>query len=156
MPDTAITADMLAVVGREGEPWPVEVDRTTIRQYARAIEYHDPVYYDVAAAHAAGYPDLPCPPGFLGRHVWMPGRLDTDTYDLPGADFATSLNGGTRTRTYRRIFAGESLTATFTWTGVRERRGGGGLMIIAESVTTYRDSAREVVAELFETTIFRN
>ncbi len=154
-----ITDEMRAALNKESKPWTVEVERGGVRQYARSAGYTNPVYYDLEAARAAGYPDLPCPPGFFGRDVFIPGKSDPtfsnplDAGEFPVGEHKNILNGGMQTRIYRRIFAGETLTATSKWTDVKEREGSIGKMLIVSNVITYRDSGGQVVATAGETTI---
>ncbi|MEO9254005.1 MAG: MaoC family dehydratase N-terminal domain-containing protein, partial [Tepidiformaceae bacterium] len=46
---------MRAEIGKESTPWTSEVDKTAIRMFARSVGHTDPVFYDEAAAKAAGY-----------------------------------------------------------------------------------------------------
>ena len=39
-----------------------QVGREKIREFATAVKATDPVHHDLAAAQAAGYPDLVAPP----------------------------------------------------------------------------------------------
>jgi acyl dehydratase len=41
------------------------IERSRLRFFAKAIGETNPIYLDVEAARAAGYPDLPAPPTFL-------------------------------------------------------------------------------------------
>lgn len=47
------------------EPGVVTVERGRLALFARVTGQTDPVYTDVAAARAAGHPDLPVPPTFI-------------------------------------------------------------------------------------------
>ncbi len=156
--DSVITEEMRAAVGRESAPWPVEVERGAVRAFARVIGEDDLVYYDLEVAQAAGYPDLPCPAGFLGRPVYIPGKSDTTfsgppTVDFPFGDFTNVLNGGMTLRLARRIFAGERLTSTTAIDSVEERDGRVGRMLIVKTVTRYRDERGETVGETIDTEI---
>jgi acyl dehydratase len=51
-------------IGRETPEFPVEVEKGRIQQFAAAIMETNPVYFDEAAARAAGHPALPAPPTF--------------------------------------------------------------------------------------------
>lgn len=157
--DSIISDEMRAIVDKESDLGVVEVERGAVRQYARSAQYTNPVYYEVEVARAAGYPDLPCPPGFFGRFVFVPGKSD-DTFssplvaeNFPSGIYTKILNGGMRTRIYRRIFAGETLNATVMWTNLKEREGSLGKMLIVDNVTTFRDATGKTVAESAETTI---
>jgi hypothetical protein len=154
-----ISDEMRAALDQESEPWPIEVERGAIRQFARSAGYTDAIYYDIEAAKAAGHPDLPCPPGFLGRYVFLPGKSDATfsnpeaTEGFPVGEFQNILNGGQNVRHFRRIYAGEKLTGTSKFTNLNERMGRLGPMIIVDAVQTFRDEAGQVVAEFRETTI---
>ncbi|MFB4280386.1 MULTISPECIES: MaoC family dehydratase N-terminal domain-containing protein [unclassified Nonomuraea] len=54
-----------SVIGARSPELTVEVERGRLRMFARTIGECDPVYTEVAAARAAGHPDLPVPPTFL-------------------------------------------------------------------------------------------
>ena len=43
---SAITDEMRAAIGKEWEPFTVEVDKTAVRMFARAVGYTDLIYYD--------------------------------------------------------------------------------------------------------------
>ena len=64
-----VTDEMRAEIGKESAPWTCEVDKTAIRMFARSVGHTDPIYYDEAAAKAAGYRSLPCPPATSARPV---------------------------------------------------------------------------------------
>jgi acyl dehydratase len=157
--ESHITDEMRAALDTESAPWMVEVERGAIRQFARSTGSTNPIYYDLEAAKAAGHPDLPAPPGFLGRYVFLPGESDA-TFSNPKAsegfpvgEFQNILNGGQSARTYRRVYAGETLTGTSKFTNLTERQGRLGPMIIVDGVQTFRDNDGKVVAEFRETTI---
>ena len=87
-----ITDELQAVVGVESEPWTYEVTTTSVRAFARGVGYTDPVYFDEAAARAAGYRSLPCPPTYLGTPIFIPGKSN-DTFSGP-KNTGPSLNHG--------------------------------------------------------------
>lgn len=159
MTESIITDDMRAALDKESIPWTVEVERGAIRQFARSAGYTDPIYYDVEAARAAGHPDLPAPPAFLGRYVYLPGQSDytfsgpTATENFPVGEYKNILNGGQGVKYYRRIYAGETLTATSKYTNLKEREGRLGPMLMEDKIQIFRDAKGEVVAEFYETTI---
>lgn len=150
--ESLITPEMQATIGKQSRPVSLDIERGAIRQYARAAGYSDPVYYDVEAARAAGHPDLPAPPGFLGRHIFLPGKSDpTFSGPLEGSTLRNpkltrNLNGGQGIRQVRRVYAGETLTMTTGVVNIQERAGSIGRMVITNSESTYRDEKGEVVA----------
>ena len=44
--DSLITEEMQATIGVESEPWTLEIDKTSVRMFARSVGYTDPVFYD--------------------------------------------------------------------------------------------------------------
>jgi hypothetical protein len=131
-----------------------------VRAFARATGETNPVYFDVEAARAAGHPDLPCPPGFLGRYVHIPGRFHstfsspTEEHTLPLGDLPNELHASTRIRAFCRIHAGEKLSVTSRITGMSERQGRIGRMLLVDTLATYRDEKGDVVAEKYNTEIY--
>ena len=141
-----ITDEMRAQIGRESPPWLHEVTTTSIRAFARGVGYTDPVYYDLDAAHKAGYRSLPAPPTYLGTPVFIPGR-SSDTFSgptegqpaikhgLPGL-----LDGGTETEYFAEICAGDTLVVVSKVAGldVRESKSLGKMLLVTNE-TTYTD-----------------
>src|SRR5689334_14141875 len=86
----------------------VTVDRRQLVAFANAIGEDNPVYRDLEAARAAGYPDLPIPPTFLFT-------LELETYGLGylpemGIDLQHVLHGEQQFDYDALGFAGEQLT----------------------------------------------
>ena len=144
-----ITDEMRAVIGQESEPQTVEVDRTAVRLFARAVGHTDPVYYDVEAARRKGYRDLPCPPAFLGTPVFNPNQPPRTAYVSFKSPFKRILNGGTEVEYFDEdICAGDALTSTSKIADLSERQGSLGPMLIIRFETTYRSQQGKVVAIL--------
>lgn len=153
-----VTDELRAAIGRESEPWLVEVDKSSIRMFARAVGHTDPVYYDEEAAKAAGYRSLPAPPGYLGTPVYNPKASDAFggrrlNLPQPGRPLHRILNGGTEIEYFDDICAGDVLTATSYLADVQERRGSIGDMLIMTMKTVYRNQDGKVVAIMTGTTI---
>ena len=99
-----LTEEMKSRIGSESPPWTYEVTTTSVRAFARGVGYTDPVYFDLEAARAAGYPSLPAPPCYLGTPVFIPG-VSSDTFSGPVDGYPRVehgltglLDGGTRHR----------------------------------------------------------
>lgn len=135
-----ITDEMRAVVGIESESWALEVDKTQVRMFARAVGYTDPVFYDEEVARAKGYRSLPAPPHYLGTPVFNPNapaqpRGGRGSFTSP---YKRGLNGGTDIEYLDTIVAGDVLTATSKISDIVERQGSLGTMLITTTETTYR------------------
>ena len=70
--ETLITDEMRATVGVESEPTILEVDRTGIRMFARAVQQVDQIFYDAEYAKSKGHRDVVAPPGYFGTPVYNP------------------------------------------------------------------------------------
>lgn len=146
---SVITDEMREAIGKESEPWTVEVDKTSVRMFARAVGYNDPLFYDEEFAKSKGYRSLPCPPHYLGTPVFNPTSSDA-TFGAPRrgqrsfkSPYKRVLNGGTdieyMTKSPRdAICAGDTLQASSKIAKIDERRGSIGPMLITETDTIYR------------------
>lgn len=144
---SVITDEMRSRIGVESEPVTYEVDNTGCRQFARAVGYTDPIYYDEEAARARGYRGVVAPFGFLGHPVFVPGRParipEAFRLDVP---YKRVLNGGTDIEYLADVCSGDRLTATTKLTDLVEREGKMGPMLIISTETTFRNEKGEVVA----------
>ena len=147
-----ITDAMRAEVGVESSPTTYEVDKTMVRLFARSVGHTDPVYYDEAAAKAAGYKSLPCPPGYLGTPIFNPSNSDgpfggrRGPGPQPSRPLKRVLNGGTEIEYLEDICAGDVLTASSHLAELDERTGSIGDMLISTNKTVYKNQAGKVVA----------
>jgi acyl dehydratase len=74
MSDSLIPAETLALVGQPlSEPISVRIDARESQRYASAVGDTNPIYFDEAAANAAGYRTLVAPPTFIS-HAPVPPR----------------------------------------------------------------------------------
>lgn len=111
--------------------WDCEVDRTSIRMFARAVGYTGPIYFDLEAARAAGHPDLPMPPGMTPLQIWVPGEVRLPT-PITVAGTTKRLNGGNDMISFADGYQGPYRGSHWLH-GVYERQGSLGRMCITES-----------------------
>jgi acyl dehydratase len=120
-------------VGKRYPPTTYAVGREKIAEYAAAVGERDPLHTDLAAARAAGYPDLVAPPMFVvvyqGRAVGAP-LFDPEV----GIDFARLLHAGQEFRWGPLVVAGDELTTTVSVDSISERAGMAFYAFAAESV----------------------
>jgi len=144
--ESLITDEMRSRIGIESEPWTVEVDKTSVRMFARSYQYDDPIFYDEEFARSKGYRSLPAPPHFLGTSLFNPATSDA-TFGGPrggGGPRAGNpklkriLNGGTEIEYFDTIQAGDVLTARSKVADITEREGSIGAMVITTTETTYK------------------
>jgi acyl dehydratase len=148
--DSLISDDMRAQIGKRSDASSAEVDKTSIRLFARSVGHTDPIYYDEDAAKAAGYRNLPAPPGYLGTPIFNPSRaagrgVNPLAMQTP-RPLTRILNGGTEIEYLGDICAGDVLTSESYIDNLAERTGGIGQMLIVTSKTEYKNQEGEVVA----------
>jgi hypothetical protein len=144
-----ITDATRAEIGVESAPVTYEVEKGGCRMVARAIGYTDPIFYDEAAAKAAGYRGIVAPPFYLGTRVYQPDD-PTQRAGVNSRILATTssraVNGGNEIEYFDVICAGDVLTATTKTISVRETQGKQHRLLIRTSEMTFRNQAGEVVA----------
>lgn len=150
--ESLITDEMRAQIGVRSEPTTLEVDKLQIRLFARSVGHVDPIFYDEAAAKAAGYRSLPCPPGYLGTPIYSPRNAGAAA-EMPGArgpqprrPLRRILNGGTEIEYLGDICAGDVLTSRSYVADLVERQGSLGEMLIQTSKTEYFNQDNKLVA----------
>jgi acyl dehydratase len=110
-------------VGRELPPSPpYQVGRERIRDFATAIGELSPLCHDVAAARAAGHPDLVAPPSF--PVVFTMPRIELFLRE-PGFGwrFEGTVHGDQKIEFSRPIHAGDELVTVLTVASLRTRAG---------------------------------
>ena len=141
--ESVITDEMRAQIGVESEPWTVEVDKTGVRMFARAVGYTDPVFYDEEVARSRGYRSLPAPPHYLGTPVLSPTAPARRGVQL-NIPYRRNLNGGTDIEMLDTVQAGDVLTATTKLAGLEETSGRLGPMLIVRNETVHRRDGKVV------------
>ena len=138
-----ISDEMRAGIGVEGPPRLLEVDRTSIRMFARAVGHTDPAFYDPEAARKRGYRDIIAPPGYLGTGVFRPTAAEAAAPAAGGGrrrpgGMTRGLNAGNEYEYFDVITAGDVLEARSKTVDIAQRQGSLGPMIITTSETVYR------------------
>ena len=139
-------------VGRELATITTTIERGRLRFFAEAIGETDPLYTDLGAARAAGFPDLPVPPTFLfGLKLEQ-----TDPFGWIaelGIDMRFVLHGTQRFDYHAMAFAGDELHLGQRISEVYEKRGGALEFITIEAEVTRGGDA---IATLAETLVVRH
>ncbi len=140
---SVVTDEMRAQLNVESEPWMVEVDKTSVRMFARSCQYDDPLFYDEEFAKSKGYRSIPAPPHYLGTPIFDPNAPARGGRQL-NIPYKRNLNGGTDIEYFDSIQAGDLLTATSMLTELEETSGRLGPMLIVRNQTTYRRDGKVV------------
>ena len=131
----------------------VDVERGALRFFALATGERRPEYVDVAAARAAGHPDLPVPPTYyFSLELQAPEPFAF--LDALGVDLTTILHGEQAFEYHGMAHAGDRLTLTPRIVDVTSKKGGA--MELVTKQTTVTDAHGDVRARLGSVLVVRN
>ncbi|RJQ78433.1 MaoC family dehydratase [Pseudonocardiaceae bacterium YIM PH 21723] len=134
------------------EPLEVTVERGRLAFFAKAIGQTDPVYFDLAAAEAAGHPDLPVPPTFyFSLELERPNGVAW--LDALGIDLRRVLHGEQSFTYYAPAYAGDTLRLTTKVTDVASKKGGAMELVTKKTEVTHDG---EPIADLSTLLVVRN
>ena len=161
--DSVISPEMSAIVGVQGPPITLEVEKANCRMFARSVGHTDPIFFDEQAARERGYRSIVAAPGFLGTPVYRPGAGGGTPGETGGRGYNVPykrvLNGGTDYEYFPdgpdgdSICAGDTITAVSRVTGFEETEGSLGPMLITKRETEYRNQHGKLVAKMYGTVI---
>lgn len=128
-----------SLIGRSLGQTTTDVEKGRLRFFAKAIGETDPVYFDEAAARAAGYPSLPVPPTFL---VCLEGEGRDALHlveNVLGLDIARILHAEQEFIYHAMAFAGDVLTFDSSVVDVYEKKGGSLVFVVQQTRVTNQD-----------------
>ena len=140
-------------IGYQLKPSVLMVDRTRLQFFAKAIGEQDPVYLDLAAAQAAGYPDLPAPPTFMFAAELDSGANDQLLTDLD-IPLVKLLHGEQSFKYIKPVCAGDTLSVESTITDIYDKKGGKLEFVVKDSRVT--NQRVELVAEMRTVLVVRH
>jgi hypothetical protein len=110
-------------IGYRLPPSELTIDRTRLRFFAKSVGETDPGYTDLAAAQAAGHPDLPAPPTFIFAAELDSGAIDRLLEQL-GIPLDRLLHGEQGFSPMRVVCAGETVTVHSQISDIYARKDG--------------------------------
>jgi acyl dehydratase len=111
-----------SLIGMETPESAIDIEQSMIRQFAASISETNPVYFDVAAARAAGHPNILAPPTFgFTVNNFHPHPFD---FAKLGLKMAQVLHAEQKFVFFAPIYAGDSIRVHGRITDVFEKRGG--------------------------------
>lgn len=122
-------------IGYEMKPSVLSIDATRLRFFAKAIGETDPVYFDDAAAKAAGYSAIPAPPTFLFAGTMDSGAL-MDLIDTMGVPLGKVLHGEQQFEYLAPVVAGDSVTITSRVSDIYDKKNGALEFFVTEATAT--------------------
>jgi acyl dehydratase len=150
-----VPAETYALVGEPlGPPISAVITAREAQRYARAVGDLDPVYFDEAAAQAAGYRTLVAPPTFVGHVVVEGATLDDLRTDGLWKDrsrpvrlaVSRTMFGGEEWELLEPACVGDTITAQRRLGSVEEKSGSSGPFVLIRYETTFTNQHGDVVA----------
>lgn len=140
-------------IGRELPASTLAIERGRLRFFVQAIGETDPVYTDLDAARAAGYPDLPAPPTFLFA-AELDSGASSALLEMLGVPIAKILHGEQGFTYHRPVCAGDTVTVRPRIADIYDKKGGA-LEFVVKTAEA-RNQRDELVAELRTVIVCRN
>lgn len=144
-PQSLITPEMKAVIGKEGKPIILDIEKGWVKRYCEAVGETNPLYLDEGFAKKSKYGKLIAPPGIVFGLYFIPQmpRAPDPPVKLP-----RGVDGGGEWEFLRPIFVGDTLTGTGKIKDIYERDGRAGKMLFSENEVTWKNQKGEVVARM--------
>ena len=139
-----LSKDMLARVGKLVNVQVTVIEQRLVDQYLDAVDEHDPLWRDGAAAAAAGHPRVPVHPGLLTTMQLEGGSPSGHMAEQ--AHLGGAVDGGGEWEFVAPVYVGDVVVATRELVGIKERQGKLGSMIVNTIQVTYRNERSQVVA----------
>ncbi len=140
-------------IGHAMPGFDVLVEKGRLRFFAKATGQTDPVYWDDAAALAAGHPGLPVPPTFLFC-LEMESPDPAAIRNLLGMDYLRLLHGEQGFTCHRMAYAGDVLRFDQRIEDIYDKKGGALEFVVRKTRVT--NQRGEPVADLRAVTVLRN
>ena len=136
------------------EPRHIDVEKGQLKFFAHATGETNPLYFDEAAARAAGHPALPAQPTFaFSLALGAPPTKGNLLGDI-GVDMQRILHGEQSFTYHRPIYAGETITLITTTSDIYEKKGGALEFIVQD--TKASNAAGELCIDMRVVTVVRN
>lgn len=140
-------------IGYEMAPSVMPIEYTRLRFFAKSIGETQPIYTDLEAARAAGYPHLPAPPTFLFAAELDSGALDA-LLALLGVPLSQVLHGEQSYTYHRPVCVGDTVTVRSRIEDIYDKKDGALEFIVKASQVTNRQG--ELVAQMRSVLVCRH
>ena len=125
-----------SMIGKELDEFPLPVESSKVREFARALLDDDPIYQDNGAARAAGFEAIPAPVTFAAASSHY--KDDLPLFEQLGLDLKRLLHGESSWEYLAPVRVGDQLTARRRLADVTTRPGKrGGDMTLCTLETEY-------------------
>lgn len=131
----------------------VEVEKGQLALFAKAAGERNPIFFDEAAATAAGYPAIPAPPTFAFCLASL-SPSDEGSVRAMNVPIEKVLHGEQQFTYHRQIFAGDRIRIRTTVVDIYDKKGGALEFVVAE--TTSHNQAGELCVTARTVTVVRH
>ena len=135
--------ELKSMVGVEGRPFVVEVDKTTIRRFVEAVGDGNPLWQGGQGKTMLAPPYLFCASMISGRATWP---------ETPWP-FKRGVDGGAEWEIFEQVKLGDTITSVTRLSDISEREGRSGKMYLVTAETTHRNQTGAVVGKSRSTII---
>jgi acyl dehydratase len=133
-----------SAIGRELDEFPLPVERSKVREFARALLDDDPLYQTETAARDAGFDGIPAPLTFTAASMHF--RDDLQVFAQLDLDLRRVLHGETTWEYLAPVHVGDELHAHRRIAGITRRPGRrGGDMTLVTFEIDFTNQHRELV-----------
>jgi 3-methylfumaryl-CoA hydratase len=159
-----ISEEAASWIGRESSSEEIQVTRHDIRRFAYATRAANPVHVDVAAARAAGYPDLVAPPTFcIALRVLTTAIIPVDDLgddglylgELPPLPVERALAGETVLELHEDLIAGDTVVVKTRIADIYAKSGRSGQLFFIVFERRYETTDGRLAAIEHSTSVFR-
>jgi acyl dehydratase len=162
MSDSYLTPEIMALVGESSPGRHGQFTANGIEKFAAAIDDRNPLYFDKAAALAAGYADVIAPPLYAAAATrpvpFRDGLLADGQYETaapPGLTHLQTMLAGQSWELLRPAVAGEEVIETFTTKSITERQGSTGNIVFVDKEATIATPDGELIQRYSNLLILR-
>jgi hydroxyacyl-ACP dehydratase HTD2-like protein with hotdog domain len=162
MSDSYLTPEIMALVGVTDAGRRGQFTAKGIEKYAAAIDDRNPLYFDRAAAQAAGYADVIGPPLYAAAGTrpvpFRDGLLADGQYETaapPGLTHLQTMLAGQNWELIRPAVAGEEVIETWTTQSITERKGSTGNIVFVDKEATITTLDGELIQRYTNVLILR-
>ena len=141
-----------ALVGHQTPSFDVEIEKGRLRLFAKAIGETDPVYFDEAAASAAGHRSLPVPPTFYFC-LEMERQDPYDWFSELKLPLGKVLHAEQKFSYHQTAYAGDTVRFHGEVVDVYHKKGGALEFLVHRNFVT---RAGEAIAEFDRTIVIRH
>jgi acyl dehydratase len=142
-----ITDEARALIGKELEPFVVEVEKGAVRRYASAIRFPDPplpLHVSEDAAKKTRWGGIIAPPIMATSYAWLGPVLEKVNPAMPA--YRVGLNGGQEYEFFAAVRPGDVLTSRPKLAALDEKpRDDGGVMLVMTLQADFENQRGEKV-----------